>query len=194
VLTLLCQCHCCHAAVNSAGRCVNTLELAQGVVHLLLQGLGVVRAALSCAGRLPDHVYVSHNHTDHAGTFQGNFPADNKLATTCCISSQGTNMGTYATFMLNPTHSSDVLISYSAFCAVTSMCVNRRVLTRQERMPCTCLLPLNIASFIPLVIQYSADGPRLSTSACYQPDSAACFLLRQLCRNHPLDPACSCCC
>lgn len=37
------------------------------MLHLPLQGLGVVRAALSCAGSLPDHVYISHNHTDHAG-------------------------------------------------------------------------------------------------------------------------------
>jgi glyoxylase-like metal-dependent hydrolase (beta-lactamase superfamily II) len=44
------------------------IALTQGVVHAVLQGLGVVRAALSCAGRLPDNVYISHNHTDHAGT------------------------------------------------------------------------------------------------------------------------------
>lgn len=33
-----------------------------------LQGVGAVRAALQhCGGQLAPHIYVSHNHTDHAG-------------------------------------------------------------------------------------------------------------------------------
>lgn len=37
-----------------------------------LQGHGSVAACMRLLGRLPDHVYVSHNHTDHAG--RGNGP------------------------------------------------------------------------------------------------------------------------
>jgi metal-dependent hydrolase (beta-lactamase superfamily II) len=55
----------------------------QSAVHAVLQGLGVVRAALSCAGRLPDNVYISHNHTDHAGVLQCHVPAASQPATRC---------------------------------------------------------------------------------------------------------------
>eukprot|EP00878_Enallax_costatus_P033410 GHUV01036839.1.p1 GENE.GHUV01036839.1~~GHUV01036839.1.p1 ORF type:complete len:173 (+),score=32.31 GHUV01036839.1:541-1059(+) len=34
---------------------------------LLDCGLGAVRSVMSHVGSLPDYVYVSHNHTDHAG-------------------------------------------------------------------------------------------------------------------------------
>lgn len=34
---------------------------------LLDCGNGAVRSVMAHVGTLPDHVYVSHNHTDHAG-------------------------------------------------------------------------------------------------------------------------------
>ncbi|KAF6262498.1 beta-lactamase-like protein [Scenedesmus sp. NREL 46B-D3] len=57
------------AVYDPEGGCSSSFLLTVDAVPVLLLdvGLGVVRAALTCAGRLPDHVYISHNHTDHAG-------------------------------------------------------------------------------------------------------------------------------
>ncbi|WIA29380.1 hypothetical protein OEZ86_011884 [Tetradesmus obliquus] len=57
------------AVYDLDGGCSSSFLLRVDAVPVLLLdvGLGVVRAALSCAGSLPDHVYISHNHTDHAG-------------------------------------------------------------------------------------------------------------------------------
>jgi ribonuclease BN (tRNA processing enzyme) len=32
-----------------------------------LQGLGAVSACIRHTGSIPDHIYISHNHTDHSG-------------------------------------------------------------------------------------------------------------------------------
>jgi glyoxylase-like metal-dependent hydrolase (beta-lactamase superfamily II) len=57
-----------------------SIDAIETFAHAVLQGLGVVRAALSCAGRLPDNVYISHNHTDHAGVLQCRVPAASQPA------------------------------------------------------------------------------------------------------------------
>lgn len=73
--TLFCACTSQHlqplGVTGWSADCESTRHTLTHVLMLSnccpLQGVGVVREALNVAGQLPDSVYISHNHTDHAG-------------------------------------------------------------------------------------------------------------------------------
>lgn len=76
---------------------------------LLDCGVGAVRSVMSHVGSLPDHVYVSHNHTDHAGDLPVMLAIEAKKGHKMTLLAESNVMSTLATHRLHELQSSGKL-------------------------------------------------------------------------------------